>query len=695
MTPIPRSAIAIVCLALAAPAPPATAQAGIEDAVVVSATRSERRSFDIPVSIDAVGAEAIKDGQPQVNLSEALQRIPGVVVQNRQNYAQDLQISIRGSGARASFGVRGVKLYADGIPATMPDGQGQAANFSLSSAKRIEVMRGPVAALYGNASGGVIQLFTEDGPQQPTLSGDLLLGSYGTRRIGAKFGGESGALNYIADWSRFRTGGYRAHSSTEREQFNGKLKWAAGGDTRLSLVLNALDQPETRDPLGLTRAQVAADPRQADAVATTFNTRKSVRQTQAGLTLEHRLGATDRLRASAYVGERTVRQFLAFTGSGATSSGGVVDLDRYFGGLNLNWMHDGALLGRPFSLTAGVEYELMQDRRKGFVNNSGAMGALRRDEDNRVSSNNLFAQADWRFTERASVTAGLRSTRVAFDSRDFYIVGVNPDDSGAAKFSNASPVAGLTFRLTPELNLYAAVGRGFETPTFAELAYRSSGAPGLNFALKPARSGNAEIGLKGRISDYQRLSVARFESTTRDEIVVDTSIGGRTTFKNASRTKRSGWEASWQAVLPAGLDAQLAWTLLDARFAESFTSGTPAVTVPAGNRIPGVPRSSLYAELRWRHVASGFSSALEARRNAKVHVDDRNSDSATAYTVVNLRAGFEQKARGWRLAQTLRIDNLGNRNYVGSVIVAEANGRFFEPAPRRNVALIVSGSMQF
>ncbi len=235
MSPIPRSAIAIVCLALAAPAPPATAQAGIEDAVVVSATRSERRSFDIPVSIDAVGAEAIKDGQPQVNLSEALQRVPGVVVQNRQNYAQDLQISIRGSGARASFGVRGVKLYADGIPATMPDGQGQAANFSLSSAKRIEVMRGPVAALYGNASGGVIQLFTEDGPRQPTLSGDLLLGSYGTQRIGAKFGGESGALNslnYIADWSRFRTGGYRAYSSTEREQFNGKLKWAAGGSPR-------------------------------------------------------------------------------------------------------------------------------------------------------------------------------------------------------------------------------------------------------------------------------------------------------------------------------------------------------------------------------------------------------------------------------------------------------------------------------
>ena len=130
------------------------------DAVVVTATRIEQKSFDLPASIDAVGKAAIQDQQLRVNISESLGGVPGLVANNRYNYAQDLQISIRGFGARASFGVRGVKLYQDGIPFTMPDGQGQTGSFALDTAKRIEVLRGPFAALYGNASGGVIQLFT-------------------------------------------------------------------------------------------------------------------------------------------------------------------------------------------------------------------------------------------------------------------------------------------------------------------------------------------------------------------------------------------------------------------------------------------------------------------------------------------------------------------------------------------------------
>ncbi len=693
-----RTPRAIPCAALGAAVllacPPATAQqAGDEQGVVVSATRSERRSFDVPVSIDAVGGETLREGQPKVNLSESLGRVPGLVVQNRQNYAQDLQLSIRGFGARSTFGIRGVKLYADGIPATMPDGQGQAANFSLSSAKRIEVMRGPIASLYGNSSGGVVQVFTEDGPRQPTLTGEAMAGSFGTRRIGAQAGGTAGAANALIDWSRFHTDGYRAHSSADREQFNGKLKWAAGR-TRLTLVMNTIDQPQTQDPLGLTRAQSAADPRQADAAATTFNTRKNIRQEQAGISVEHDLGPGNRLRASAFLGDRQVRQFLALTGSGITSSGGVVDLERSFGGFGLAWILDGAWLGRPLSITAGAEVETMQERRRGYVNDFGTMGALRRDEDDRVESTNVFAQADWRFTERAGATLGVRTTRVGFDSRDHFVAGANPDDSGRAAFSSTRPVAGLTWRLAPEMNLYASAGGGFETPTFAELAYRPGGS-GLNFALKPSRSSSLEIGLKGRIADLQRLTLARFETLTRDEIVVDSSTGGRTTFKNASRTWRSGWEASWQAVLPAGFDAQVAYTLLDARFDEDFASGTPAVAVPAGNRIPGVPRTSFYAEVQWREFGSGFRTALEARRNGAVVVDDRNSDAAASYTLVNLRAGFEQKARGWRIAETLRIDNLANRRYIGSVIVAESNSRFFEPAPGRNVSFIVSGRLAF
>ncbi len=689
---------AVLYLALGAIIPAASAAAqDADEGVVVSATRTERRNLDIPGSIDVVGAETLREGQPKVNLSESLGSVPGLTLQNRQNYAQDLQLSIRGFGARAAFGIRGVKLYADGIPATMPDGQGQAANFNLSTAQRIEVMRGPLAALYGNSSGGVINLFTADGPKRPTLSGDLLLGDYGTWRTGAQAGGESGALNYIADWSQFHTDGYRDHSAADRRQFNGKLKWLAGEDTRVTFVINTLYQPKTQDPLGLTAAQAADNPRQAAAPATLFDTRKSVRQEQAGATIEQRLGAGDRLRASLYLGERQVRQYQSIplaAQSAATASGGVVDLERDFGGISLNWIRDGMLAGRPLSFTGGFEQEMMQERRRGFINNFGDLGALKRDEDDRVESTNLFAQADWRFTERASATLGLRRTLVKFDSRDHYIAGTNPDDSGGATFSNTSPVAGLAFRVAPEVSLYASAGRGFETPTFTELAYRRLGT-GLNFELKPALSTNAEIGLKGRIGDYQKITLARFDTATRDEIVVDTAAGGRTIYKNAGRTRRTGWEASWQAPLPAGFDARLAYTVIDARYAEAFTSGAAGATVPAGNKLPGVPRTSLYAELQWHHFESGFSAALDARHNSRVYVDDQNSDAAATYTIANLRIGLVQKAGGWRISETLRIDNLTDRAYIGSVIVADGNGRFFEPAPPRALSIVLSARYAF
>ena len=683
------------CAALAAFLLAGSACAQVDDdGVVVSATRSERKSFDVPVSVDAVGTEALRDGQPKVNLSESLARVPGLVIQNRNNYAQDLQLSIRGFGARSTFGIRGIKLYADGIPATMPDGSGQSTNFDLFSAQRIEVMRGPFASLYGNSAGGVVQAFTQDGPVKPTGEAEVLLGPWGMNRLGLKFGGTADTINYTADWSRFHTDGWRAHSSVNRQQGNAKLRWQAGDDTRVTLVANTLAQPETQDPLGISRTQLNADRRQADPSATTFNTNKSIRQTQSGLTVEQRLSPGNTLRAGVYLGDRTVRQFLAIplaAQAAITSSGGVVDLATSFGGWNFLWLHEGSLAGRPFNLTAGVEQEAMQQRRKGFLNNNGTLGALKRDEDDSVTSRNVFAQADWRMTDRWAASAGLRNTRVAFNTRDFFIAGANGDDSGSTKFSNTSPVAGVTFRVLPELNLYASAGRGFETPTFVELAYRNGGS-GLNFALKPSRSSTGEIGIKGRIADDHRVSLAYFNTDTQDEIVVDTNAGGRSTFKNASRTRRRGMEASWQAVLPANFDALAAWTVLDARYIDPFTSGGP---VQAGNRLPGVPGSTLYGELRWRHPSAGFSTALEVRRNARVFVDDANSDAAESYVVTNVRAGFEQRGKGWRLSEFIRVDNLANRNYVGSVIIADGNRRFFEPALPRSVSFLVNGRYEF
>lgn len=681
------------------------ARAQSPDMVVITATRVEQPALDIPASIDRLYAEDLREGRALVNLSESLGRVPGIVVQNRQNYAQDLQISSRGFGARASFGVRGIRLIADGIPATMPDGQGQAATFALGSASRIEVLRGPFSSLYGNASGGVISVVTEDGPPTPRLDGTFSAGSYGALRGALKLGGQSGAVNYLLDGSRFEADGYRAHSAVVREHLNAKLKFAPGSGTAVTLLANSLRQPDTQDPLGLTRAQFDQDPRQATVQALTFNTRKSVSQNQLGATLSHALGPTTHVQATVWGGQRAVEQYLAIpltTQNAATHSGGVVNLDRAYGGAALRLTSELALGGRPLRLSAGIEREAMAERRRGFVNNNGVCGALKRDEDNSVKSTDLYVQAEWRFAKRWILHAGLRSSRVRFRSNDYFVLPAtaNGDDSGSRSYRATTPVAGIVFRLDRLTSLYANLGRGFETPTFVELAYQNPGAgTGLNFALEAGRSRHFETGVKRIVPGVLRINAALFDVLTRDEIVTDRSSGGRATFKNAGRTGRRGIEIGAETLLDGPFDARVAYTWLDAVFRDGFATvaGAPAVNVnvPAGNLLPGVPRSQFYAEARWRHAPSGFHASVELLHRARVAVNDTNSEFADAYSTVSLVAGLAQKGAGWALSEFLRLDNLGNRNYAGSVVVNDANGRYYEPAPRRNVLLGVQAKLQF
>ncbi|MGE5526835.1 MAG: TonB-dependent receptor family protein [Rhodospirillaceae bacterium] len=663
--------------------------------VVVTATRSERESADVPVAIDTVNGRVIREDQPQVNLSETLNRVPGISVLNRQNYAQDVQISLRGFGARSTFGVRGIRLIADGIPATSPDGQAQASSFALNSAERIEVMRGPFSSLYGNAAGGVIQLFTSDGPREPTLTGSVVGGSYDTYKVDTQFAGQYRDLNYRLDVSRFHTGGYRDHSAATRDIVNGKFKMPVASGI-LTLVVNTLDQPEAQDPQGLTRAQVAANPRQVAATALTFNTRKSVRQNQAGLVYDFETDARNQFQARVYSGDRQVTQYLAIplaTQAASTHSGGVVDLDRGYGGAGLRWTH--ALIGgdRPVTLTAGLDYDRQAENRKGYINNNGIATALKRDERDVVRNTDLYVQLEWRMSERWSAAAGLRHSRVRFESQDYFIAPGNGDDSGAVSFVKTNPVAGVVYRLTSAWNAYANIGRGFETPTFAELAYRPNNQLGLNFALQPSTSLHKEIGLKGRLSPTTHVNLALFHINTSNEIVVNSATGGRTDYKNAPGTRRNGIEASWASKLPGGFEAYASYTRLDAEFTQPFISS--GAVVPAASKLAGVPEHSVYGELVWRHAPSGFHAAAEARSAGRIFVDDRNSESAEPYTVGNLRAGFEQRGKSWRLTEFVRVDNVTNRQYVGSVIVADTNRRFYEPAPGRNYLFGVSASLAF
>jgi iron complex outermembrane receptor protein len=699
----PRSVAAAAGIAGSVAAAAVCAQVVELDPVVVTATRSEARAFDVPASVDTIDAATIRNAQPLVNLSETLVRVPGIVAHNRQNYAQDLQISSRGFGARSTFGVRGVRLYQDDIPATMPDGQGQTGSFSLLSARRIEVLRGPFSALYGNASGGVISVFTEEGSDEPRAEIVASAGSYEMWTAGLKLSGSGAGGRYVAAASRFDTGGYRDHSAARRDLINAKATFDLAGTTKITLVGSQQVQPDTQDPLGLNRAQWEADPRQADSAATTFDTRKTIHQLQGGAAIEHKLTDQWSLRATGYAGHRVVRQYLALRGDGATSSGGVTDLDRDFGGVDVRAVWRGKLGGGPLTFTVGGAWDRQDERRRGFVNNNGDLGDLRRDEDDVVTATAGYAQAQWDFAPRWSLTAGVRVNDVRFRSTDHYIVGPNPDDSGSRSFSRATPVAGLVFHATDGLNLYASYGEGFETPTFAELAYQPNGT-GLNFALDASTSRAFEIGAKWLAGRAHRVNVAAFAIRTDDEIVVDAATGGRTTFKNAGRTKRYGAEVLWDADYGGGWTSHVALTWLSAEFDDAFTSGAPPVVVPAGNKLPGVPPTSAYAEVAYSPPAlPGFAVGAELQHEGKIYVNERNSDAAPAYVIGNLRATYTRTIdtpsamlpKGVTISVYGRVNNIADRNYIGSVIVADTNGRFFEPAPGRNWTAGVSFNAAF
>lgn len=680
--------------------------------IVVTATRIPQGSADIPASIDRLDAPTIQNGQLQVNLSESLMAVPGVSAQNRQNYAQDLQISVRGFGARSSFGVRGVRLYSDGIPGTMPDGQGQFSQFDLGSADHIEVLRGPFSALYGNSSGGVISIFTADALPGYMIGGTAEYGTFNTQRYALQATGITGPLNYVFDVAHFQTGGYRNHSSAERNNLNGKLKFSLTESQSLSLILNAVQTPFVQDPLGLTNAELHADPRQAGDNSVAFNTRKALRQEQLGLTYENVFRANDTFSATAYTGHRETTQFQAIPVATQTNPlypGGVIDLDRSYYGIDTHVTDKRSFGATDLQLTAGLSYDDLEEARKGYLNyigtDLGVEGGLRRDEANHVYDFDQYLQAQWDPAARWRFTAGLRNSRVDVSSHG-HLAGAPPPSS--VSYSATNPVAGVTFRLAPAANLYASYGRGFETPTLNDIAYRSTDGslPGLNLGLKPARSNNYEVGLKAG-NGMLRGTLAGFYIRTEDEIAILANTNGRTVNQNIGETTRRGMELALDAVFSGGFSARLAYTYIRAVVGQSYQTcvGAPCrlpvvcaagavgctpvaglgtlVTVPSGNYLPAVPMNSLYTGLTWTYPRFGFSTTLEEQARARIYADDRNSNATHAYWLTNWRAGFEQQSKHWRFTEYARVDNLMNRAYVGSVIVNESNSRYFEPEPGR------------
>lgn len=686
--------------------------------VVVTATKNAINSFDVPVSIDVVDKSSIQDGQAQMVLSESLIRVPGITAQNRTQFSQDPQISTRGFGSRSSFGVRGLRIYVDGIPFSMPDGIGQPGNIDLNAVKSIEVMRGPFSSLYGSSSGGVIQLLTEDSPKTPLeVSAGILFGSYGTQKETLRAAGSEGNFEYLVNYSKFETDGYRDNSAADKEQLTAKMKFKLTDTTKVTVMANWMDM-NAQDPLGLGRTASATlpsafeTPRAVPGAALRANTRVSRTNTQAGINLEQIINENNTLNLIAYGGQRDNLQYLSL--SATTTAGRASAIARDFWGTELRWTNKGELLSRPYTITSGLSYGRMEDARKDISATAGVMldesslTNVNRREANIAFNFDQYIQGQFGLLDNLDIHAGVRHTRVNLKvqdnlvdlTKDFLAVNGSGvlynakyrDGSGKVSYDKTTPVIGTVWKVTPQFNLYANYGKGFETPTLIEVAYADANGSGPNLGLKPSTSDNYEFGAKAFVGDIARVNAAVFRTDTESEIVTSQS-GTYAVYSNAGKTKRQGLELSADVNLPYNFGLYGAFTYLDAKFTSDYQSS--GNTVRSGNKIPGTYRSQVYGEVTWKAPSVGFSTALEARYNSKVFVDDINTDSAPSYTVFNVRAVLQQEVQKWRFSEYVRVENLFDENYIGSVRVNDSNSRFFETAPGRNYLMGVNATYRF
>lgn len=681
----------------------AAAQTADEQTMVVTAAPTTVSELDTPAAVSVVNGDEMRQAAPRVNLSESLGAVPGLQVQNRQNYAQDLQLSIRGFGSRSTYGVRGLRIYVDGIPATMPDGQGQTSNIDIGSVDTIEVLRGPFSALYGNSSGGVINVTSQTGTQPPTVEASSYYGSFGTWHYGMKAtgavgdGSHAGDVDYTVSTNRFTTHGYRDHSGARKNLANARLGVRINDVSKLTLLLNSVDI-KANDAGGLTADEWRDNPRQSPR-GDQYNTRKNTRQTQAGLRYERQLSAQDDLSVMMYAGERETTQFQSIPRAPQlkpSHAGGVIDLTRHYQGIVTRLTHRGELLV-PVTLTAGLDYENMSERRKGYENfvmvngapQYGEQGALRRNERNLMWNVDPYLQTQWQLTDKLSLDAGVRYSSVWFDSNDYYITPGNGDDSGDASYHKWLPAGSLKYALTDAWNVYLSAGRGFETPTINELSYRSDNQSGLNFGLKPSTNDTVEIGSKTRLGNGL-LTAALFQTNTDNEIVVDSSSGGRTSYKNAGKTRRQGMELGLDQQFGESWRLKAAWTWLDATYRTNVCDDASC----NGNRIPGIARNMGYASFGYQ-LEQGWYAGSDIRYMSDIMANDENTAKAPSWTVVGLTTGYKWSYGRMDMDLFGRVDNLFDREYVGSVIVNESNGRYYEPAPGRNYGIGLNLAWRF
>ncbi|MBI2969243.1 MAG: TonB-dependent receptor [Gammaproteobacteria bacterium] len=648
-------------------------QESVLEEMVVTATRGERTLATVPAAVSVIEQDDIQLGRQQLGLDESLNRVPGLFTQNRYNFAQDLRVSIRGAGSRATFGIRGIKIYIDGIPATTTDGQGGVDDIDLGSAARVEVIRGPSSSLYGSSSGGIISIFSEDGPETPFVEGRVTVGEYDMQKYQLKAGGQYGGLNYMVNASHLSLQGYREHSLVDHWLVNSKFRYDIDADSDLTVIVNAVDSPVADDPGGVPRSFVDADPRQAWTGNLAFDAGEALDQQRVGLVYRHSFGAAHEIKLTNFYVWRDFIAFLPLLG------GGVSAFDRFYFGGGAQYTWKGELIGRPNRFTAGFEADSQEDDRRRYDNLFGAQGPLVLDQIEHGESYGFYFRNELALTDTVELAVGGRYDSVDLAVDDKFLA--NADQSGDLDFDEFSATVGLVWMVHPDVSLFVNYGTAFETPTFTELGGIASELTeelgGFNnVAAQSAES--FEIGARAWLWDRVNVELAAWTMQVDDEVTNIVTLGNRGFFENAD-TDRQGFEAAAILDVFDGMTLTTSYTYSDMEF-DRFP-GDPALE---GNKVPLIPEQQFYAELAWRHP-SGLYAIWDLLWVDEFFADNANTTVNESYYVSNIRVGHSFQFGHVTVSPFLGINNLFGEEYNGNVRPNAFGGRYFEPAPDENL----------
>ncbi|WP_323053691.1 TonB-dependent receptor family protein [Marinobacter shengliensis] len=639
----------------------------------VTSPRLARDLYDTPAAVSVVDAPAIRQGQQRLQLDESLNTVPGLFFQNRYNFAQNLRVSTRGFGARSPFGIRGIRIQVDGIPYTLPDGQSQIDSIDLESAQRIEVIRGPASVQYGNAAGGVIDITTARGNELPA-GGRVRLdgGSDDYRKATVQGSGVSGDTSAAATMSWLNVNGHREQSEAEKGIFNGRVSHALSEGRRVTATLNALYNPESQDPGGLTAAEVAEDRNQSAPLAIPLDSGQSVEQQTLGLQYEDSEMLPGTLTVNTFYNRRDFAQQLPFPGESR------IAFDRTFYGVSSQYQQLSDMAGMPLTWVTGADlHRQSDDRRRYAVSAGGDITGQTQEETQNATNLAVFAQGDLALTDRWNLSLGTRWDQLRLSIDDDFLS--NGDDSGSRTFREVSGVIGLSYRLAPMHQIYATLGTSFESPTFGEFA-NPDGSNGFNPQIEPQRALNREIGMRGLIGEGLAYDVALFSIVVDDEILISEQ-GAQTFYENAGETRRQGLELGIDWDITYAWRVTSALTLADYELREYSDAGGNSFD---GNEIPGLPSTLWVNEVKWQGMGGRFA-ALESQYIGEFYAENSNQVDVSDVWLLGLRVGDRFLAGDQSFSVYAGLRNLLDEDYFANVRVNANGARYFEPGPGRTV----------